>query len=77
MLLPIAANEGVNIPVVEVEAVKLHVPPAGIADNEKEDALEHLAETAVMVGAVALTSVKLVVPTLEQVAAAVGVTTTV
>ena len=76
MLFPIAAKEGLNTPAVDVETLKLQVPAAGWADNEKEPALEHKAGTAVILRAAALTSVRLVVPTFEHVAAAVGVTTT-
>ena len=75
-MFPIAAKDGVNTPVVDVGAVKLHVPPVGKAANVNDGAFEHNGATAVIVGVAGLTTVKLVVPTLEQVVAAVGVTTT-
>ena len=71
------AKEGVNTPKALVEGVTDHVPPAGSADKVNEEALLHIGLTAVIVGVVGMMTVRVVVPTLEQVTAAVGVTTTV
>lgn len=76
VLFPIEAKEGVNIPVVDVAAVKLQDPPVGNADKVNEEAFEHFEETAVIVGDAGLATVKVVVPMFEHEAAAIGVTVT-
>ena len=50
MLFPTLAKDGVKTPKVFVDAVKLHVPPAGLTVNVREDALEHIVLTGVIVG---------------------------
>ena len=77
MLFPMVAKEGVNTPEALVAAVTLQVPPAGMAVKLKLEEFEQTGPTAVMVGIAGMVMEILVVPTFEQVGAAVGVTTTV
>lgn len=53
VLLPIVAIEGVNTP-LELTPEPVQVPPVGFADNDKVEAFEHIACTAVIVGCVAV-----------------------
>ena len=50
VLVPIVATEGVNTPAVDVPAAATHVPPVGVTDSVRADALLQSGPTEVMVG---------------------------